>query len=295
LSFAHGGKLLASSWDEDPSASTWAQAGDGADFGLKARYRGSAPPGTDRTSFPAVAWSPSSENVIATGARDGSVRIWDGQTGIDTYVLDKRHTGRVLSVAWDAAGIFLASGSADGTVHVWAPGAQRGPLRSLPTTGGAASALAWLSSDQNGGSVAVGAEDGRILRWDTRTGAMDRLVQAGGKEILSLAWSSKNGALASGSQDGSVHVWLRSSAENLRLDSVHQGAVAGLAWSADERLLASASDEGTVKLWNWTGRGATLVGEIVDDRSGVLALAWADDDVLAIGRQDHIELVLVTL
>jgi COMPASS component SWD3 len=89
-------------------------------------------------------------------------------------------------------------------------------------------------------------------------------------------------------------VWLRDSGENLRFDTMHGGAVDHVAWSSDARLLASASDDGTVKLWNWTGHGATLVGEIVADHSGVFALAWADDDVLAIGRQDQIQLVLVT-
>jgi len=73
-------------------------------------------------SVNSVAFSPDS-NRIASGSANGTLKVWDAQTGQQTLTL-QGHPGWVSSVAFSPDGKRLASASSDKTVKVW--GAQTG-------------------------------------------------------------------------------------------------------------------------------------------------------------------------
>jgi WD40 repeat protein len=64
----------------------------------------------------AVAYSTSGE-MIASASKDGSVRLWDVRTGVDTAVFARKDP--VYAVAFSPDGQLLASGDADGNVILW--------------------------------------------------------------------------------------------------------------------------------------------------------------------------------
>jgi WD40 repeat protein len=66
----------------------------------------------------AVALTPDGKRVVATGAVDGPIRIWDLATGtcLDTLI---GHTDRVDAIAVTPDGKRVISGSFDKTVRVW--------------------------------------------------------------------------------------------------------------------------------------------------------------------------------
>src|SRR5438105_2144635 len=75
-----------------------------------------------------IAWSPDG-GMLASGADDATIRLWDAQTGRPLRTLTG-HTDLVFSVAWSPDGGMLASGARDGTIRLW--DAQTGrPLRTL--------------------------------------------------------------------------------------------------------------------------------------------------------------------
>ena len=69
------------------------------------------------SSVESVAYSPNGA-TFASGANDGTVKLWDATTGENIVTLSG-HTGTVFSVAYSPDGMALASRSVDGTTLLW--------------------------------------------------------------------------------------------------------------------------------------------------------------------------------
>ena len=65
----------------------------------------------------AVDWSPDGSRLVG-GCDDGTVRIWDANTG-DLLQTLEGHTAQVWTVDWSPDGVRIASGSEDGTIRIW--------------------------------------------------------------------------------------------------------------------------------------------------------------------------------
>jgi WD40 repeat protein len=72
---------------------------------------------TETGGVDAVAWHPSGK-LLAAGARDGSIWLWEARSGepLGQFV---RHRKPVLSLTFANNGMFLVSGSGDGRLILW--------------------------------------------------------------------------------------------------------------------------------------------------------------------------------
>jgi WD40 repeat protein len=75
-----------------------------------------------------VALSPDERRLVTTGG-DGTVRLWDIETGLELFTLGK-HTGPGAGVAFSPDGTRIASSATNGTLRIWA--AVRPPLAPPP-------------------------------------------------------------------------------------------------------------------------------------------------------------------
>jgi WD40 repeat protein len=114
-----------------------------------------------------LAWHPSGD-VLATGGRDGSIRLWDltaaGDTLAEPHVDLRGHTGIVYALAFSPDGTRLASGSEDTTIRLWDiadSGAEVLQLR------GHSRYVYDLRFSPDGSMLATASGDGTVRLWDT--------------------------------------------------------------------------------------------------------------------------------
>jgi WD40 repeat protein len=107
-----------------------------------------------------VAFSPDGKR-LASASADGTVRLWDAQTGQEVLVL-QGHARQVQNVAFSPGGKRLASASNDKTVRVW--DAQTGqPALVLQ---GHTSGVYCVAFSPDGKRLASASSDQTVRIWD---------------------------------------------------------------------------------------------------------------------------------
>ena len=106
----------------------------------------------------------SSDGVtLATGSRNGTVKLWDVAAQQDIATL-KVHSS-VSSVAFSSDGVTLATGLRNGTVKLWDVAAQQ-DIATLKVHASSVNSVAFSS---DGVTLATGSWDGTVKLWDVTT------------------------------------------------------------------------------------------------------------------------------
>lgn len=199
---------------------------------------------------------------LASGAADGSVKVWDAQTGHE-QISFRGHALEVRTVAFDQRGR-LASAGVDGSVRIWDATRERAPSGLT----GHADDVVFAAYSPDGYSLASTGDDGSILVWDVAT-RRERLRLAGHADrAWGIAYSPDGRRLASAGRDGTARIWDAASGEELLTLRGHADAVLSISFSPDGQRLATSSTDRTVKVWDAaTGRELmTLTGHATDVR-----------------------------
>ncbi|MFB4283680.1 WD40 repeat domain-containing protein [Nonomuraea sp. MTCD27] len=141
LAFSRDGRLLAAVAD---GTHVWDVSSRAQVARLDA---GEGQPGTSGTAF-----SPDGR-LLATGHRDGAVRLWDPRTGTQVGAPIIGHDNQVLAVAFSPDGR-LATSSDDGTIRFWDPRAHSDPVRALCAQAGPVWQKQWSRIAPDGPSSA---------------------------------------------------------------------------------------------------------------------------------------------
>ena len=202
-------------------------------------------------------WTGPDGPMLASAARDGTIRRWDVITGAPVGDPMTGHDGSVRALTpWAGPdGPMLASAGDDGTIRRW--NATTGAPVGDPMTGhdGSVRALTpWAGPD--GPMLASAGDDGTIRRWNATTGAPvgDPMTGHDGSVRALTPWAGPDGPmLASAGDDGTIRRWNATTGAPVGDPMTgHDGSVRALTpWrSPDGPVLASTGADGTIRVWN---------------------------------------------
>ena len=232
------------------------------------------------SSVRSVEFSPDGA-TLASGAWDGTVKLWDVATGEIIATLEG-HGGGVQSVSFSPDGATLASGAGDATVKLWDV-ATGEPIATLEEHWDVVQSV---SFSPDGATLASsGAWDGTVKLWDVASREIITTLEGHGGAVWSASFSPDGATLAWGTWDGTVKLWDVASREIITTLEGHADAVFSVSFSPDGATLASASWDGTVKLWD------VATGEIIATLEGhadaVFSVSFSPDGTtLASGAWD---------
>ncbi|KAI6772979.1 hypothetical protein HG530_003937 [Fusarium avenaceum] len=233
-------------------------------------------------SIRSVAVSPD-DQLIASGGRDETVKVWDISTGLCRHTLED-HNDEIYSVTFLPDGHTLVSAS--NSIKIW--DTKTGLC--LRTLEGHDGLVLSVASSPDGQYLASGSSDRIIKIWSSKTGKCLEILDDHSDTVTSLAFSPNNHRLVSGSADGAVKIWDMKSFSCLQTLQAYDYKVSSVVFSPNSTHLASVSICGPVKIWD-VATGSSL--PILESSAGYgSALAFsADGKRLALSEMLWIKLL----
>ncbi|MCU1493841.1 MAG: repeat- protein-like protein [Acidimicrobiaceae bacterium] len=237
----------------------------------------SSPDGTGGSNgVGGLAFSPNGA-VLATGATDGTLRLWNANTLKplrEPMRLAENDVNGVEVLAFGPDGHVLASG-ARGNIQLWNPETGR-PLTPAVSAGTRHVALTYASD----GSLISAGDDGFLRVWNGYSlKPLARPIPVHQAYVWDLALS-KEGLLASAGDDGSILLWRLDRMSPIASESrLHSGRVEGLTFGPGG-ILASA-DSPVIRLSSTTSRELSV--PTLDNEEAVSSLAFSASGYLAAG------------
>jgi WD40 repeat protein len=191
------------------------------------------------------------ERRILTASADGTVRLWEVETGKELRRF--RQPGQIFDAAFSPDGRRILAGSGeegDECVHLW--DLDTGEERLFKGHTGPVAGVLFTPD----GSQALSSGYDRTIRvWDVKTGTELRRLEGNTAIVQFLSLSPDGRRLLSGSVDNIVRLWDVPTGKEIRSFNRHKGAVRNAVFSADGKRGLSGSFDRTLSLWDLeTGR-----------------------------------------
>jgi WD40 repeat protein/CubicO group peptidase (beta-lactamase class C family) len=195
----------------------------------------------------AVAYSPDGK-LIASGGRDGSLALWNAESGAE--VRWSRGLGPVFALTFSPDGKRLAVAGRSKVIRVYDVSSG---VEMLTCSGHEGPVLA-LAFAPDGSLLASGSEDRALIFWDARSGKKLRTASEHEADVTALAWAPDGNTIASGSKDQKLRLWDAATAKLQQTVPGHTGPVTGVVFASDGKTIYSGSLDKTIRAWDRTGK-----------------------------------------
>ncbi|OTA93801.1 hypothetical protein M434DRAFT_30643 [Hypoxylon sp. CO27-5] len=233
-----------------------------------------------------IAISPDSK-MIVSGSSDGTARLWEADTGIETAKIDFRLTESIQSVAFSSDGQTIALSpfySHSIMLYDVATGEISIPFDHLRNVRGMA-----FCPRPGSKMLATIASDRTLRLWDISTKQQICVHDIWEEQPTTIAFSPNGNLVAAGSgkyESGAVHIWGVETGELITKFN-YQISVRSIAFSPDGVTMASATDKGLLEIRNIES-GVTLASSYLGKQTWMppkVAYA-ANGGILATGLAD---------
>ncbi|MDV6028997.1 MAG: protein kinase [Phycisphaera sp. RhM] len=201
-------------------------------------------------AFESVAVAPDgprggSGHWVATGHRDGTIRIWD--RSMESPI-------RTLSAMQIDAGVWGMDVSADGG-YLAACSHKQNVIKLYRTDSWEEH---WTAAADNCDDLVFSPDGSQLVFCDDRQAVLvdvdsgDELHRLGGHSstVHGVAISADGGRVATACEDRKLRIWDAATGERLQTFSGHVGSIGCVAYSRDDTVLVSGDAEGSIRLWD---------------------------------------------
>ena len=223
---------------------------------------------------------------IAASSNDHTARIWPIAAPSQEVLRGREGPVDIKQLRVDPTGRLVASGDAQGVVHLH--DRVSGRTVALERHARAITAMAF---SPEGDALVTASRDGALHLWD-RNGLYVRALAGTGGAVFRLAFSPDGETLAAGDGRGVIRLFHARDWSSRDLAG-HESVIRALAFSADSGTLASGSRDHTVRVWDLRATAGEAGGrsrdQVLRGHDGpVLSLAFSHDGAtLASGSSDH--------
>lgn len=209
---------------------------------------------------------------VVSGHATGALQWWrpDGETVRATSIGDFP----VSSVAWNADGTHLASGSHN-EIRLWSSQGQPGiSIIAAPD-------ILQVKWSRDGKLLAATCSDSIVHLWEV-DGTAGPLLEGHQRGVTGVDWSL-NGQLATAGGDGSVRLWGKDGAAGPVIELTPKNLdLSATAWSSDgQQFAVNLGNRSEARLQIWTADGTD--GPTLKGPKNILSFAWSPDGQQVMG------------